>query len=73
MSALDNRTLVTHSSLHSASPLKPMQQLTIAQQKLYELVVVEKQSLFFTGPAGSGKSCLFKTMIGDIKLTAYPD
>jgi ATP-dependent DNA helicase PIF1 len=41
--------------------------LTSEQQHVIDLVIKEKQSVFFTGPAGTGKSVLMRAIISELK------
>jgi ATP-dependent DNA helicase PIF1 len=62
-SAEDMRTITAHShkTTHSAVSLSS------EQQRVLELVVEDRQSVFFTGPAGTGKSVLMRAIIAAMK------
>ncbi|KAI8977026.1 hypothetical protein BDF20DRAFT_539716 [Mycotypha africana] len=65
-----NRTLsnLTSDLMSSASAnvqLRPA--LSAEQQRVFDMVVKEKESLFFTGSAGTGKSVLLRAIIDTLK------
>lgn len=45
--------------------------LNKGQQKIFDIVVKERKSVFFTGPAGSGKTALLNNMIDALKNKPY--
>jgi ATP-dependent DNA helicase PIF1 len=50
-------------------PTKPIDPIFLSaeQKHVLELVTRKNQSVFFTGPAGTGKSVLMRSIIGELK------
>lgn len=65
-SAEDMQTaIMTQKAAHK--PTSSVMSLSSEQQRVLELVVEDKQSVFFTGPAGTGKSVLMRAIIAAMK------
>lgn len=54
-------TMAHHKVTHAAMSL------SAEQQHVKELVIEKRQSVFFTGPAGTGKSVLMRSIIAELK------
>ncbi|ETS73595.1 hypothetical protein PFICI_14541 [Pestalotiopsis fici W106-1] len=65
MEEIRQATADHHATLHKVS--HSAMSLSAEQQQVHELVVDKGQSVFFTGPAGTGKSILMRAIVASLK------
>jgi ATP-dependent DNA helicase PIF1 len=65
----DKRAAITSSSQGRPAPMF----LSDEQKKVSKLVIEKKQSVFFTGSAGTGKSVLMRSIISDLRKMHIKD